>query len=689
MTLRFPAIMLVPVFLLLLNYSSVTYGYGQPQIAEEETTALNNLKTILGQDAGVSNYKKSGVDLPLREDATLTIMDIRRKWDKWSIEFRKAAGANFLVKSSEKVPLSLPRYATLSAKKAIRDGHLLPNWVETENFSIEWGNNLKGADSGIAYDNIVNCSMKLAGKPCTGIPDVVEKWASYFEAVWATEITGKGYIEPTGSGSFLYDVYIANTQDEITGNDDDKTPTLGHNFLGLTTTYCDSQNICKSELPDSPSYILVNSYFNDSNTMKITAAHEFFHAIQFSYPSINNWFLAENHWWLESTATWMEEVVYNEVNEYYPRVRNWLRAPWVSIQDSGSKYSDHEYGDVLFVLFMTDVYLGGDNKFVKDVWESSEGGLKAIDSVLANFYNKGNFESAFKDFVSLNALTASGYPDKGYKEGLQFGSVAVSRMHNKYPVSFSEVSGESAPHELGSNYIHFLPEDNNENQLTIAFNGSTGNNWAAMVVKIRSDGSGYEHDEVGLNSISKYGCYTVDGFGSTYSEVFLIPVVLIDPENYGSSSYYYKASLNSVCDATTDVYLPTSASSDTQTDTTTVKTKSDKRCFIATAAFGSPDSPFVKILRKFRDEYLIPYSFGRRFVSMYYNVSPSIAVFLEQHPPAPFIVRVILFPAIGAAFILLKTTLFEKIILFGVILFLFIRYCSLCAISKVRKYTDN
>lgn len=674
MSLRFPTRIVLPLVILFLNYSAVALSYDQAHLKEEETAVLNDLKIIFGREAGVSSYKKSDVDLSTKEDATLTVMDIRRNWDSWSPEFRKAAGADFLVKPYEAGTVSLPRYAAMSAKKSTRSGHILPNWVETANFSIEWGNNLKDEGSGIVSDNIVNCSMKSAGKSCPDVPDIVAKWADYFEHVWATEIKGLGYKEPTGTGSFLYDIYIANTQDNKIGNDDDQTPSMGYNFLGLTTTYCDAHNICKSDLPDSYSYILVNNYINDSDTMKITAAHEFFHAIQFSYPSINRWFSAGNHWWLESTATWMEEVVYSEVNEYYPRVRSWLRVPWVSLKDSGSKYSNHEYGDVLFVLFMTDVYLNGDNNFIKYVWESGTDGLNdgfdAMDTVLANFYKKGNFASAFKEFVSLNALTASNYTDKGYKEGVEFGSVAVSKIHNKYPVSFSEVSGENAPHELGSNYIHFLPEDNKDNQLTIEFNGSAGNNWSAMVVKIRGDGSGYEHDEVLLNPESKYGCYTISGFGSTFSEVFLIPVILIDPDYNGTSSYYYKASLNSVCKATPDAYLTTSASSDAQVYSA-VKTNNDKRCFIATAAFGSPDSPFVKILRDFRDEYLIPYDVGRRFVRTYYNVSPAIAVFLEQHPPAPFIMRVILFPAIGAAFILLTTTLLEKIILFAIILFLF------------------
>lgn len=681
MYLRFLTVIAVCIIVLLIHCNGMASNLDQSK-DEEETLILSDLKTIFGHEIGVKINKRSGSEMALNKDATLTLMQIQMNWGNWSPQLREAVEAHILKKPSVVHDIAMERATNLLAKKATRSGHLLPNWVETANFSIEWGNNLKGGNNGIVSDKILKCSMKFSENQCVGVPDIINKWADYFEEAWTTEIIRLGYKEPTGTGSFLYDVYLANTADNIIRNDDDQTPALGNNFLGLTTTYCDS-NGCKSTLPDSYSYIVVNNYFSDSDTMKITAAHEFFHAIQFSYPSINLWFLSDNHWWLEATATWMEEVVYDEVNEYYSRVRSWLNVPWISLKYSGNEYSNHEYGDVLFVLFMTDGYLNGDRNFVKYVWENSTGGLKAIDEVLSNSYGKGNFESAFKEFVSLHALTASGYPERGYKEGLQFGKVAVTKRHSNYPVPYSEISGLNAPQELGSNYIHFLPEDNNDNSLTIEFNGSKGNNWAAMVVKIRSDGSGYEHEEMWIDSKGKSGCYTVNGFGTNYSEVFFIPVVLIDPGLYDSASYDYTATLNNVCNVNTGAYLTTAASASDTTNTSPIETnetKKDKRCFIATVAFGSPDSPYVKILRDFRDEYLIPYGVGRRFVGMYYSMSPAVAFFLEKHPPAPFIVRIALFPLIGFVFLLLSTTFSVKIVLCLLTLFLCLKYSRVLTI---------
>ena len=48
-------------------------------------------------------------------------------------------------------------------------------------------------------------------------------------------------------------------------------------------------------------------------------------------------------------------------------------------------------------------------------------------------------------------------------------------------------------------------------------------------------------------------------------------------------------------------------------------------CFIATAACGSEMSNDFRLLKKFRDNYLLKTSPGRLFVNFYYRISPPIA----------------------------------------------------------------
>lgn len=72
--------------------------------------------------------------------------------------------------------------------------------------------------------------------------------------------------------------------------------------------------------------------------------------------------------------------------------------------------------------------------------------------------------------------------------------------------------------------------------------------------------------------------------------------------------------------------------------------ESDPKCFIATAAFGSPHHPNLKIFRWFRDSILQKFALGSQFVEWYYTNSPSIAEKLKQNPSLQSGVAAVLWP---------------------------------------------
>jgi len=86
-------------------------------------------------------------------------------------------------------------------------------------------------------------------------------------------------------------------------------------------------------------------------------------------------------------------------------------------------------------------------------------------------------------------------------------------------------------------------------------------------------------------------------------------------------------------------------------------------CFIATAAFGSYFDPFVKVLRDFRDTFLVTNRIGQAFVNWYYRTSPPIADFIAKSEFARASVRIMLLPAVGFSALSLKIGMFWSMVL--------------------------
>jgi hypothetical protein len=77
-------------------------------------------------------------------------------------------------------------------------------------------------------------------------------------------------------------------------------------------------------------------------------------------------------------------------------------------------------------------------------------------------------------------------------------------------------------------------------------------------------------------------------------------------------------------------------------------------CFIATAAYGSLMEPHVKLLRQFRDRYLLINKMGKGFVRLYYQYSPPIADYILGHESLRMVVRWSLLPLVGMSWSLLR-----------------------------------
>ena len=97
----------------------------------------------------------------------------------------------------------------------------------------------------------------------------------------------------------------------------------------------------------------------EEESIKVTAAHEFHHAVQSGYDGF------EAQWLMEATAVSMEEQVYDEINDCYQYLPSWFNEPHKSLDDQ----SDHWYGSFIYPQYIYE-HLGG-YLTLRKIWQKS------------------------------------------------------------------------------------------------------------------------------------------------------------------------------------------------------------------------------------------------------------------------------------------------------------------------------
>ena len=101
-------------------------------------------------------------------------------------------------------------------------------------------------------------------------------------------------------------------------------------------------------------------------------------------------------------------------------------------------------------------------------------------------------------------------------------------------------------------------------------------------------------------------------------------------------------------------------------------------CFIATAAYGSYFMPKVKVLRNFRDDYLLTNTAGQYFVTQYYHYSPPIADYISKREWLKTGVRGALTPLVY----FIEYPLHTLILFLAIIIFMFRKKITLTVTGK-------
>jgi hypothetical protein len=225
------------------------------------------------------------------------------------------------------------------------------------------------------------------------------------------------------------------------------------------------------------------------NALRVTAAHEFFHAVQFAYD------VREDLWFMEGTAAWVEDEVYDAIDDNYQFLAaSPLRAPRRAVDYSLGMYP---YGSFLFFTYVSERLRN--RGVIRQFWEYADGprnrySLQAIRAVLAA--RRTSWPAFFSVFASWNTLPAGSYSERA---GYPAPALTLSRTLTKR----ARTTGwrtVALPH-LSSSAIRVAPHQslNRRKNLLIEVNGPDTSHGTTALVQRRYRNGAVAHSLMSLN----------------------------------------------------------------------------------------------------------------------------------------------------------------------------------------------
>lgn len=226
-----------------------------------------------------------------------------------------------------------------------------------------------------------------------GSPDyATDAWAQHtfevLQQVWGTAVDEMGYRAPlqdgTRGGDGRFDVYLRD---------------IGQDYYG----YCNADSGAKRT---SGHCVLDNDYqdfeFGDPDgSLRATAAHEFFHVVQYAYDSY------EDPWFMEASATWMEEQVFDEVDDNHQYLRSsQIHQAHVPLDTFGHSL---QYGNWVYLEHLTTRF--GD-PLVRRAWQLAGARSYSLTALRKALAEQGaGFAPTYARFAGANTHPATAYPE--------------------------------------------------------------------------------------------------------------------------------------------------------------------------------------------------------------------------------------------------------------------------------------
>ena len=244
-----------------------------------------------------------------------------------------------------------------------------------------------------------------------GVPDWVETNQRVFGEVWQQVVDRLGYLRPltdegTTEADGRIDIYLAELVRE-------EFAVYG---------YCVPVTAVGAGAHQRSAYCVVDDDFAEFpgsavDDLSVTAAHEFFHVVQFRYNAL------ADPWLMEGTAAWVEDEVYDHIDDNLQYLKkSQLRYPGMpldivpSVEVFGMQHFNWRYGSWIWWRFLGEYFGRGpaaDPSVVRQVWQRlARNGVTSMSAMRTVLASRGaSFGAVYADFGAVNRIARHWYTE--------------------------------------------------------------------------------------------------------------------------------------------------------------------------------------------------------------------------------------------------------------------------------------
>ncbi len=322
----------------------------------------------------------------------------------------------------------------------------------------------------IHYDTSGDNAPDLLDNNLNNIPDYVEEAALAADSSRYVLTEIMGYSPEDNDSDGQYDIYILELSTSLWGQTQYESG--GSSFIKIRNSYDGMSNFC-----------------DDSNDLLwLTVAHEFFHAIQYSYRSSFN-----DSYFRELSSMWFENIFVPGCYDFL----DFVDMSSSSLFNNPDEAFDHStlgsygYSLSLFAHYLSSVTdsLGASSQLnsniIREIWENYSQGsnsqtvFKSLKDVLEENYNT-SFPYVWSDFMSRNMFSGV-YDNMNNDIYYHDGQILIDPPNFTYETSFPN-QFETYSVEIDEDRVSFLGIDTDqEGSLVASFSDSEYYLWSGVL----------------------------------------------------------------------------------------------------------------------------------------------------------------------------------------------------------------